>query len=335
MRMSVFEVEQWEREAFKRLESEHEFTYSTDPLDVDNAGEHAEAEVVSTFIYSELDSDVLQKLRSLKLIATRSTGFDHIDLDYCSGNNIAICNVPSYGENTVAEHVFGLLLTISHNLFEAIDRTARGDFSLQGLQGFDLRDKTIGVVGTGHIGKCVIQIANGFSMKVLAYDVNPDQEAASSLRFEYVELNELLSKSDIVTLHVPANEKTHHLLSDREFALMKEGVVVINTARGSVIDIDALLDSLAKGKVRAAGLDVLPEEPTIREEAELLRSYFREQHNLRTLLADHVLLRMRNVIITPHSAFNTREAVQRILDTTARNIEKFAVGEPENIVGKR
>jgi D-lactate dehydrogenase len=232
----------------------------------------------------------------------------------------------------VAEHVFALLLALSHHLTEAVDRTRRGDFSLEGLRGFDLRGKTLGVIGTGHIGQCVIEIAKGFRMRVVAYDQQPDPSLAASLGFEYLDFDHLLAQADVLTLHIPGTAQTHHLLNEAAFAKMKDGVVLINTARGTVVDVHALLRALAVGKVAAAGLDVLPEEPTIREEAELIRAFFRKQHNLDTLLADHILLRMRNVIITPHSAFDTKEAVERILTTTVENLTAFCAGERLNRV---
>jgi D-lactate dehydrogenase len=196
--------------------------------------------VVFPFIHSDLSADMLRHLGRLKLIATRSTGFDHIDLEYCDANSITVCNVPVYGDNTVAEHVFALLLAISHNMIAAVDRTRRGDFSLKGLQGFDLFGKTLGVIGTGSIGRCVIEIAKGFRMEGLASDERPDEGLASRLAFRYVEMHELLGSSDIVTLHVPSNENTRNLISDEEYAGMKQGVVLINTSRGDVLDIKAL-----------------------------------------------------------------------------------------------
>lgn len=332
MKIVVFETEPWERDAFGPLEAEHEVSYPPHPLKAETAPEYADAAVISTFIYSELDHEVLSQLSDLRLVATRSTGYDHVDLDYCRENGILVCNVPSYAENTVAEHVFGLLLTLSHKLYEAIDRTRKGDFSPHGLQGFDLKGKTMGVVGTGDIGRCVCKIASGFGLEVLAYDVVEDEGFARELGFRYVELDELLAESDIITLHVPANEKTHHMISADEFDRMKDGVVLINTARGEIVDVEAMVEALATGKLAAAGLDVLPEEPVIREEAEVLRSIYRSKHNLERLLAGHVLLRLRNVVVTPHSAFNTREAIQRILDTTVENISAFLEGEPQNVV---
>ncbi len=171
-------------------------------------------------------------------------------------------------------------------------------------------------------------------MKVLAYDVAPKESAAAALGFRYVGFSELLAQSDVVTLHVPATPETHHLLGEAEFAAMKQGVVLINTARGDVVDVSALARALADGRVAAAGLDVLPDEPVIREEAEVLRSVYERKHDLATLLADHVLVRIRNVVVTSHSAFNTREAVQRILETTIANVQAFARGEPENVVAE-
>jgi D-lactate dehydrogenase len=335
MKIIVFEVEDWERQAFESLQAENQIEFVEGPLTPENAEAYSEAEAVSPFIYSDLSADVLRHLGRLKLIATRSTGFDHIDLDYCDANDITVCNVPVYGDNTVAEHVFALLLAISHKMIAAVDRTRRGDFSLTGLQGFDLFGKTLGVIGTGSIGRCVIEIARGFRMKVLASDVMPDEGLASRLGFRYVEMEELLPSSDIITLHVPSNENTRNLISSDEFARMKEGVVLINTARGDVLDIKALARAIGEGKVAAAGLDVLPEEGGIREEAELLRSVYDKKHDLETMLLNHILLRLRNVIITPHSAFNTREAVERILSTTVGNIASFTGGEPVNVISNK
>ena len=332
MKISVFEVESWERDILMGLSARHDVTFDEAALTPANARQHEKADAVSTFIHSEVGAAVLEQLPRLRLIATRSTGVDHLDLDTCRTRGVRVCNVPSYGESTVAEHVFALLLAISRHIVEAVDRTRRGDFTFRGLQGFDLAGKTLGVVGTGAIGRCVIEIAKGFRMQVVAHDRAPDQALSARLAFRYLDLDGLLAASDIVTLHVPGGETTQHLLSTQQFARMKRGAVLINTARGGVVDVQALLHALATGQVAAAGLDVLPEEPAVREEAELLRSMRGHAANLETLLADHVLLRHRNVIITPHTAFNTREAVGRILQTTCSNLESFAEGRPQNLL---
>jgi D-lactate dehydrogenase len=332
MKIAVFELEPWEHEAFEPLRDNHELVRTESPLHPDNAADFADADAISTFIYSKLGADTLRTFDDLQLIATRSTGYDHVDARFCREHGITVCNVPSYGAHTVAEHVFALLLALSHHVVEAVDRTRRGDFSMQNLRGFDLLGKTLGVVGTGDIGRGVVEIADGFGMEILAHDVEPTPELIEAFDVEYVSLDELLDRSDVVTLHVPLDEETRHLLSYDEFDRMKAGSILINTARGEIVDTKALLRALGEGRVAAAGLDVLPEEPSIREEAELLRSIFREEHDLETLLADHVLLRMRNVIITPHSAFNTTEAIQRILETTVDNLDAFARGAPQSVV---
>ncbi|MFP4473413.1 MAG: hydroxyacid dehydrogenase [Candidatus Omnitrophota bacterium] len=332
MNIAVFEVAEWERQTFERLEDEHDIQSAADPLLPDNAGEYRDAEIISAFIYSKLSRGTLEKLPNLKLIATRSTGFDHIDQDFCNEKNIAICNVPSYGENTVAEHVFALLLMISHRLKEAVDRTRRGDFSFEGLRGFDLKGRTLGIIGTGHIGECTARIAKGFGMSILAMDLKPREDLAEELGFDYVDMDTLLAKSDVVTIHVPAKADTKCMFTKEQFAKMKDSAVLINTARGNLVDNEALMDALSSGKLKAAGLDVLPEEPMIREEAELLRPSKLQKQKMEDLLADHLLLRMNNVVITPHNAFNTKEAVERILSTTFKNITGFIKGDPLNVV---
>ena len=332
MKIVVFEIETREVGEFDALKEQHELVMIEGPLRAENAARFADADVVSTFIYSALGADVLRQFSKLKLIATRSTGYDHIDADYCAQHGIKISNVPTYGENTVAEHVFALLLTISHRLREAMERARSGRFTPEGLEGFDLQGKTLGVIGTGNIGRHAIRIARGFGMEVLAFDVKPVAQFAQEFGFRYVSMNELLSGSDVITLHVPALPQTEHLIDAAALAQMKQGAVVINTSRGSVIDTRALIQALLSGKVAAAGLDVLPDEPLIREEAELISSSFDERLDIRSLVANHVLLNMPNVIVTPHSAFNTREAVQRIVHTTVANIEAFLKGTAQNVV---
>lgn len=335
MKIVVFEIEDWEKESFSSLTAAHDVVFVHEPLTSANVHHYKDADIVSVFIYSDLSSGVMEMLTSLKMIATRSTGFDHIDIPAAEQKKIIVSNVPTYGEATVAEHVFALLLTISHHMYDAIDGTRRGSFSQEGLRGFDLAGKTIGIIGTGNIGLHVAQIARGFGLKVLAHDMAPDTAAANNLGFSYVALDDLLALSDVITLHVPGNDATQNMISTRAFEKMKQGAVLINTARGSVVDVEALVEALTSGKLAAAGLDVLPGEPAIKEEAELLRRVRHQQGDLKALLMDHVLLRMENVFITPHSAFNTREAILRILTTTAKNISGFVAGAPLSIVSRK
>jgi D-lactate dehydrogenase len=333
MKVVIFETEQWEHRACARLSSEHSIACVREALDEETAAAHGDAEVVSPFVTSRLNAEVLARLSKLKLIATRSTGYDHIDLDYCRAHSVTVSNVPDYGDVTVAEHAFALLLAISRHLVDAVERTRRGNFSQTGLRGFDLHGKTLGVIGTGRIGRRAIAIAKGFGMNVLAYDLHPDADAARDLGFRYVEFDAVLASADALTLHLPATPETIGLLSDRAFALMKPGAVLINTARGNIVDVPALVRALANGRLRAAGLDVLPQEPLIREEAQIFRSPASpESYDLEALVANHVLLRFPNVIVTPHNAYNTNDAVRRIIETTLDNIVSFGRGEPRNVV---
>jgi len=335
MKIAIFETEQWEHEACLRLEPPHRISCTSDALNERTAHDYADAEVLSPFVYSKLDAAILARFPQLKLIATRSTGYDHVDLSYCKAHGVTVCNVPDYGDSTVAEHVFALLLGLARNLPASAERTRRGHFSQSDLRGFELRGKTLGVVGAGRIGRRVIEIALGFGMTVIAVDQHPDHALSRRLGFSYMPLDEVLSRSDIVTLHVPASPETTGLISDPEFALMKPGAVLINTARGSVVEVEALVRALAEGRLRAAGLDVLPNEPALRDEAEIFRRDAPvSNQDLTALVANHALLQFPNVLVTPHNAYNTAEAVKRIIETTLANIEAFARGDPRNVVGQ-
>lgn len=335
MKIAVFEAEQWEHQACLGLKLLHDVMCAQSVLDEGSAAAHADAEIISSFVYSQLDARVLSHFAQLKLIATRSTGYDHIDLGYCQSRGITVCNVPGYGDSTVAEHVFALLLGLARKITDAAERTRRGRFDQAGLRGFELSGKTIAVIGAGRIGIRVIEIARGFAMKAIAVDARPDEAAARGLRFRYVSLEAALAEADIVTLHVPATSKTHGLISDREFELMKPSALLINTARGSVVDVEALVRALAAGRLAGAGLDVLPHEPQLRDEAEIFRRSSENSIDLRALVANHVLLRFPNVLVTPHNAYNTSEAITRIIDTTLANIRAFAQGTPQNVVVTR
>lgn len=331
MRIAFFEVQDWEQPTLKHAFEGDEVLLRPEALTIDNVDEFKDFEVISVFIYSEVNQALLSKLPQLRLIATRSTGYDHIDLNACRQQNITVCNVPTYGEVTVAEHTFALILSLSRLIHDAYERSRRGDFKCQMVQGFDLHGKTIGVVGTGRIGRNVIEIARGFSMKVLAFDKYPNADAAKTLGFEYVDAATLLRAADVVTLHLPLLDETYHFLNRESLATLKPSAVVINTARGGLIDTQALAEALVKKKIAGAGLDVLEEETLIREETQLLfDSVPRER--LAKVLEAHILLRLSNVIITPHCAFNSRESLQRLLDTTVENILAFKAGKPQNLI---
>ena len=330
-----FEVEAWEEDILKRLcPPAWRARYYAEEADRIDLGEIVDAHIISAFIYSDLDAPLLRQLPLLHMIATRSTGYNHIDMTYCRERNIVVSNVPSYGANTVAEHTFALLLSLSRNIYQARERTLRNDFSFHGLQGFDLMGKVMGVIGTGQIGQHVIRIAKGFEMQVLAYDTHQDLAASERLGFEYIGLDALLARSDVISMHCPLTAETQHLIGKQAFMKMKKGVYLINTARGGLIDTEALLWALDAGIVAGAGLDVLEEEEAVREERELLSGRF-DGGKLQAVLRNHVLAKHERVIITPHIAFNSREAVERIMGTTVENISTYLAAAPSNVVELR
>jgi len=290
------------------------------------------AEVVSVFLHSHLGPDVLDELPRLKLITTRSTGFEHINLPAVESRGIPVCNVPTYGENTVAEHTFALILALSRNLHKAYAKAAAGDYSWEGLQGFDLKGRTIGVVGTGHIGLHVIRIAKGFGMRVVAYDPKRNHAAADLLGFTYMSLQELMRTSDIVTLHAVLTAENHHMIGEHNIADFKPGAVLINTARGALVDTCALMRALDEGMLSGAGLDVIEGEEIFSEEKQLLRTVHSPHDSFRIALLNRELLRRPDMIVTPHIAFDSWEAIERILDTTIDTIKSFRKGVMVNTV---
>ncbi|PIQ83102.1 MAG: hydroxyacid dehydrogenase [Candidatus Omnitrophica bacterium CG11_big_fil_rev_8_21_14_0_20_64_10] len=329
-----FETEPWEKRYLTRALKGTGVVprFVREPLLPQTLAEARGAGILSVFIYSKLDRALIRKLKGVRLIVTRSTGFDHIDLAACRSAKIQTANVPFYGENTVAEHTFALILALSRNVHKAYVRTVRGDFSLTGLQGFDLKGRTIGVVGTGRIGLHVIKMAKGFGMEVLAHDIRRDSFLSEVLDFRYVDLPELLAGSDIVSLHLPANPSTRHIMNRKIFAQMKRGALLINTARGSLVETNALVEALDDGIVGGAGLDVLEGEELVKEERQLLEKDFPKE-KLVTLLQNNILLHRDNVVITPHIAFDSREALERILETTAENIRGFLRGRVPHPIG--
>jgi len=337
MKATFFGCKLWEEEYLRaKLASagvDIEPTFTKDLLNKDTLPEARDIELACVFVDSNVDGVVIAALPNLKYIVTRSTGFDHIDLAAAKARNIVVSSVPSYGENTVAEQAFALLLSVSRKLYRAIDQIREtGSFSFNDLQGFDLKDKTIGVVGTGRIGRHSIRIAQGFGMKVVAYDPMPNAQLEQDLKFQYLPFEELLRVSDVVTIHVPYLPQTHHLFNEAVFAKMKQGSVLINTARGQIVDTQALLVALTSGHLWGAGLDVLEEEGIEKDELNFIVHGDASGHDLKTILANHVLIDLPNVVITPHNAFNTKEALTRILDTTIEDIAGCVSGKPVNLV---
>ncbi|QGA80414.1 NAD(P)-dependent oxidoreductase [Candidatus Nanohalobium constans] len=318
-KVAWFDTENWEKEYLENKDFPFEIKFFEESLTKDTAAKTEGFDAVSVFVSSQVSSEVIEEL-DVDIIACRSTGFDHVDIETASEQGIKICNVPRYGANTVAEHAFGLILTLSRRIHEAISKVENGEFDHQGLKGFDLEGKTLGVVGTGSIGQKVIEMAHGFNMDVLASDPYPKEGLEEELGFMYVSMEDLIKKSDIITIHCPLTDENHHLFSEEQFKLMDE-TVLINTARGELVDTTALIRALENGNVSRAGLDVLEEECVIEEDIEILGD-ISDECDPQKIVEDHILMERDDVVVTPHNAFNSREALQRIEDKTLENIEK-------------
>lgn len=346
MTIHFTESEPTSEELFGELLAGHELQFCGNLADVP-----VEAEILSISFSSRIEAAFLQAHPNLRFITTRCSGYDHIDLVACRECGTTASSVPSYGENTVAEHTFALMLALSRRIREQASAKRAGRFSFEDMRGFDLRGKTLGVIGAGRIGMHVIRLARAFGMEVLACDVQPSDLIAALLGFSYASLDEVLRRSHVLTLHVPLTLATVHLLNRETFAQCRRGVLVINTARGGVIDTEALLEALDNGLVGGAGLDVLDDERVFRKEVsrviadqivESLQAATspEERHQrepqwleeIRGLARNEALLARTDVVFTPHTAFNSVDAVERIDRVTVENIHAFLAGAPVNVI---
>lgn len=333
MKIIFFETTDREREIFPSLVVGQDLVFIEEKLTPENLAQAKDADVISVFVNSEINKEIIDSLPNLKYVITRSTGYDHIDVKYAVSKGIKVSNVPAYGSHTVAEFAFALILTLTRKIFNARHQMLEGDnFDISQLRGFEIYGKTLGVIGTGRIGKNVIKIAKGFGMNVLAHDVIKDEAFAAEQAFKYVELPELLAGSNIVTLHAPYNEKTHHLINKNNIGAIKKGAYLINTARGELVETDALVKALAEGNLAGAGLDVLEDERQLKEGPQLLRKDPAMIKDYKTLFQDQILMDMPNVVITPHIAFFSQEGEKEIMDVTAADISGFINNAPLNIL---
>ncbi len=312
--------------------TDHHWEFVDETISLDNINQ--DTEVISVFITSVVTAEIIQALPKLRLIVCRSTGFNNINLEAAAARNIVIENVPTYGEETVAEYAFTLLLALSRKIVPTLHSFAE-ETPVDEMRGWDLHGKTLGVVGTGHIGQCTIKIANGFGMDVVAYDPYPNEKAAAELGYSYMSLEEVMTQSDAVSLHAPYFAATHHIIDAEKLSLMKPTAVLINTARGELIDTKALTEALANGTIAGAALDVVEGERLMHVDGEvelLYRSGTVGSDMLEYGVEILALSRMKNVILTPHNAFNTAEAIGRINAVTCENIMKFWYGETPNTI---
>ena len=314
-KIAFFNIRPGEKESLQEKMGEIEADFFETPINSKNLPEKKDYEIISILGLSKIDEDVLKALPNLKLITTRSTGFDQIDLEASEKSGVLVSNVPTYGEETVAEYTIALLLALSRKIPQAINKVKQEKtFHSQGLTGFDLIGKTLGVIGTGHIGTHVIKIAKGF-------DAYPNQNLAQDLGFEYTSLENLLNNSDVITLHVPLLPSTNHLINLDNINLIKKGTVIVNTSRGEVLQTEALIKALEEGILSGAALDVIENEKALRVSKK--QEFFPQLNKL---------LEMDNVLISPHNAYNTEEAKEKIQQTTIDNIKSFLNGNPINLV---
>ena len=313
MKIAFFDTKPYDKPSFDKYGEQHgvEFKYFETKLNEDTAELAHGFDGVCVFVNDTVNADVIDKLYSLgvKVIALRCAGFNNVDMKHAYGK-LHVVRVPAYSPYAVAEHAIALLLTSIRRIHKAYIRSKDFNFSLSGLTGFDLYGKTVGVIGTGKIGKVFIDICRGFGMNILAYDKFPAKELEDRVR--YVELDQLFKESDIISLHCPLTDQTHHLINQDALDKCKKGVVIINTSRGALVDAEALLAAIKSRKVGAACLDVYEEESDL---------FFED--NSGHIMEDDTLARlisMPNVIVTSHQAFLTEEALSNIAQTTVENI---------------
>jgi D-lactate dehydrogenase len=331
MKIAFFEIKDWERTFLKKRLKNEIVKFFNEPINLENIKEIKDFDVICGFVNSKITKEIIDNLPKLKLISTMSTGFDHIDIKYAKKKGISVTSVPVYGENTVAEHTFALILSLSRNIHKTYVRTIAENYKIDGLMGFDLKGKTLGVIGGGHIGMHVAKMAKAFNMDVLVFDLFHDSLKSELIGFKYETLDNIYSQSDIISLHLPYNENTHHLINKKAFLKMKKGVLIINTARGGIVDTESLVWALDKKIVSGAGLDVLENEADINEEKQVL-SNPKHEERYKSLVLNHILLKKENVVYTPHTAFFSKEALVRILSTTVENINDLKTKKFKNLV---
>ncbi len=339
MKAVFFETPEEDKKRFEELlaDTDIDAVFSEETLSANTIALARDAEAVSVFVNSQVTKDIFNAMPQVKLISTRSVGFDHIDTEYAKSKGIAIASVPAYGTHTVAEFTFALLLALSRKILPAY-RHLREDesFDITGLTGINLYQKTIGIVGTGRIGKSVATIANGFGMNVLGCDLHPDEALSAEQKVNYCDMPALFAQSDIVSLHAPYMKETHHMINKETLASFKQGALLINTARGELVDTEALVAALNSGHIAGAGLDVLEGERYMKEESALLvndhEDAMETKEGFKTILESHALLHHPHVIVTPHMAYFTKEAKDEILQTTVDNIVSFGKGAPQNVL---
>lgn len=324
MKVALFSTHQFEKNYLMEANAgKHELQFFEEKLSTKTAILAKGAEAVSIFVSDDASADVLHILKEngVRYLALRSAGFNHVDLTVADELSIGIARVPEYSPYSVAEHTVALMLALNRKIIRANNRVRDLNFSLNGLIGFDVNGKTAGVIGTGKIGATLIKILHGFGCRILAFDLEENQELIEKYDIKYVPLPTLFQQSDIISLHVPLTPETRYLIDNNSIAQMKKGVMLLNTSRGGLVHTQAVINALKTGQIGYFGMDVYEEEEGL----------FFEDHS-EQILQDDVIARLMtfpNVLITSHQAFLTGTALQNISDTTIKNLDNFAIGKKE------
>ena len=335
MKIVYFDVESYEEEFLKNANMDkYDYYLVNDSLNdlAPIKQEYADADVISVFTTSRVNKKVLEQFKNLKLIALRSVGFNHIDLEYCREHNISVVNSPNYGNITVAEFALALLLDVCRKVTVSYSEYKNSRVSPSNLIGTELNGKTVGIVGLGAIGSAFAQIAYGLSMNIIAFDKYEKDEMKEKFGVKYVDFETLLRESDFISIHAPLTKDNYHMFNESAFKKMKNSAILINTARGEHIETQALYNAIVSKEIAGAGLDVLESEETISDPDYLVDISRLNESTLKQTILNTRLQQLPNVIITPHIAYNTKEAINRILETVMSNIDSFAQGVVDNNV---
>lgn len=317
MKIAFFSTKEYDRRFFTAASGRHELVFHEPRLNHESAALAAGFEAICVFVNDVVDRSVLTRLakHGLRLVALRCAGFNNVDLQAAAEHGVTVVRVPAYSPHAVAEHTVAMMLSLNRRLHKAYNRVREGDFRLEGLLGFDMNGRTVGVVGTGRIGECVCRILSGFGCSLLAYDVQPNP-VCIDIGARYVGLTELFSCSDIISLHCPLTPQTQHLIDEAAIRQMQKNVMLINTSRGGIIDTRAVVAGLKSGRIGWLGIDVYEEEADL---------FFEDLSD--KVISDDVFSRLQtfpNVLITGHQAFFTADALRQIATTTLQNITDFA-----------
>ena len=326
IKVAFFDTKEYDRKLFDEYNKKYgyDITYLESRLNRETAPLAKGYDVVCVFVSDVVDEATIKILKKdgVKLVALRCAGFNNVDLKHMD-KDIKVVRVPAYSPYAVAEHAVALLMSINRKTYKSYQRAKKYNFTLNGVLGFDVHGKTVGIIGTGKIGKCFANIMKGFGTEILAYDVYPDENAAKEIGYKYVSLDELLGKSDIISLHCPLTEETDKILNEKTFKKMKEGAILINTSRGGLVDTKSLIAQLETGKIGGVGLDVYEAESEFFLN-DMSNSYIRDKDL-------SILISMPNVVITSHQGFFTKEALDKIASDTLQNIKDiFETGKSEN-----